>query len=118
MEPDQRKSILSDGFKYGNLGQEGVDRTIEMAVKIASSKMSVSQIKKSLDTTEMDILKEYYSKVETIKGIFKWAISFEKKAFEKSLTKPNDLDIELKGSLALMLDFFKINRKDFFELYK
>lgn len=118
LEPEQRKSILSDGFKYGNLGQEGVNRTIEMAVKIANSKISVSQIKKSLNTTEMDILKEYYSKVDTIKGIFKWAIAFEKKAFEKNLTKPNDLDIELKGSLALMLDFFKINRKAFFEVYK
>lgn len=117
LEPEKRKSILSDGFKYGNLGQEGVNRTIEMAVQIANSKVSISQIKKTLDTSEMDILKEYYSKVETIKGIFKWAIAFEQKAFEKTLTKPNDLDIELKGSLALMLDFFKVKRKDFFEIY-
>lgn len=118
LEPEQRKSILSDGFKYGNLGQEGVNQTIEMAVKITNSKMTVSQIKKSLDTTEMDILKEYYSKVETIKSVFKLSIAFEKKAFEKQLTKPSDLDTELKGSLALMLDYFKINRKEFFELHK
>jgi hypothetical protein len=117
LEPNQRKETLSDGFKYGNLGQDGVNKTIEMAVKIANSKISVNEIKKSLDTTEMDILKEYYSKVETIKNIFKWAIAFEKKAYEKNLTYPKDLDVDIKGTLALMLDFFQINRKEYFELY-
>ncbi|WP_440066279.1 hypothetical protein [Tenacibaculum discolor] len=117
LEPEQRKAVLSDGFKYGNLGREGVNQTIEMAIKIANSKISANQIKKSLDTTEMDILKEYYSKVETIKGVFKWAIMFEKKAFQKNLINPDELEIELKSSLALMLDYFKVNRKDFFELY-
>lgn len=118
LEPTQRKETLNDGFKYGNLGKDGVNKTIEMALKIANSKISINEIKKSLDTTEMDILKEYFSKVETIKNIFKWSIAFEKKAFEKNLTLPKDLDVELKGTLALMLDFFKINRKDFFEIYK
>ncbi|WP_271729075.1 hypothetical protein [Aquimarina algiphila] len=117
LELEKRKSILSDGFKYGNLGQEGVNRTIEMAVKIANSKISTSQIKKSLDTSEMDILKEYYSKVEVIKSIFKWAIAFENKAFDRELKNPNNLEIELKGVLALMLDYFKINRKNFFEQF-
>ncbi|WP_321518938.1 hypothetical protein [uncultured Bacteroides sp.] len=117
LEPIQRKEMLSDGFKYGNLGIEGVNKTIEMAVKIASSKMTVNEIKKALDTTEMDILKEYFSKSETTKNIFKWSLAFERLAFQKEIVMPKDLDTELKGTLAIMLDFFKINRKDFFDIY-
>lgn len=117
LEPNKRKEMLSDGFKYGNLGLEGVNRTIEMAVKIANSKISVNEIKKSLDTTEMDILKEYFSRSETTKNIFKWSLTFEKLAFQKEIVIPKDLDIELKGTLAIMLDFFQINRKDYFDIY-
>jgi hypothetical protein len=117
LEPNQRKEMLSDGFKYGNLGLDGVNRTIEMAVKIANSKMSVSQIKKSLDTTEMDILKEYFSKSEIAKSVFKSALAFERLAFLTEIITPKDLEVELKGTLAIMLDFFKINRKEFFDIY-
>src|SRR5665648_117236 len=117
LEQNQRKEMLSDGFKYGNLGLEGVNRTIEMAVKIANSKISVNEIKKSLDTTEMDILKEYFSRSETTKNIFKWSLAFERLAFQKGIVLPKDLDVELKGTLAIMLDFFKISRKEYFEIY-
>ncbi len=86
LEPNSRKESLSDGFKYGNLGREGVNRTIEMAVRIANSKNSVNEIKKSLDSVEIDILKEYFSKAETSKNIFKWALFFEQLAFQNTLT--------------------------------
>jgi hypothetical protein len=117
LEPNLRKENLSNGFKYGNLGREGVNRTIDMAIKIGGSKISANEIKKSLETTEMDILKEYFSKAETTKNIFKWALKFEVLAFEKTITYPNDLDTDLKGTLAIMLDYLKINRKDYFGLY-
>lgn len=117
LDQEKRKSILNDGFKYGNLGKEGVDKTIEMALRISNSTMSVSQIKKSIDSTEMDILKEYFSKVENIKTIFRCSISFENNAFNKELISPNNLDFELKSTLTIMLDYFKIGRKDFFELF-
>ncbi len=118
LEPQKRKDVLSDGFKYGNLGQEGVNRTIDMAVKISNSTISANKIKKSLETTETDILKEYFSNIESIKSIFNWAIEFEKKAFEKKLIYPKDLETNLKGTLALFLDYFKINRKKYFEQYR
>ncbi|WP_200976478.1 hypothetical protein [Echinicola sp. 20G] len=116
LEPSKRKEALSDGFKYGNLGKEGVNRTIEMAVRIADSKISVNEIKKALDTTEMDILKEFFSKAETTKKIFSWAKAFEELAFSRQFKKPLELDSEIKSVLAIMLDFYKINRKEYFEI--
>ncbi len=117
LEPNKKKEMLNDGFKYGNLGIDGVNKTIEMAVKIANSRMSVIDIKKSLDTTEMDILKEYFSKLETTKSLFKWSLAFERLAFQKKIIPPKEIDVELKGTLGIMLDFFKINRRDFFDIF-
>lgn len=115
LEIEERKSVLGNGFKYGNLGEDGLKRTIDMAIKISNSKYTSSQIKKIVDEIEVDILKEYFSKQDTIKNLFKWAISFEKMAFSKDLIHPNNLEIELKSMLAIFLDYFKINRKSFFE---
>lgn len=117
LQHEQLNQILSDGFKYGNLGLDGINRTIEMAVKISNSKVSVNEIKKTLEIDELDILKEYFSKAETTKNIFKWSLAFEKLAMHKDLTLPENLDSDLKGALGIMLDFFQINRKSFFENY-
>lgn len=115
LEPEERKTVLGNGFKYGNLGEEGLKRTIEMAIKISGSKYTASQIKKIVDEIDIEILKEFFSKQETIKNLFKWSISFEKLAFSRTLTMPNNLDIEQKGLIAVFLDYYKLNRKSYFE---
>lgn len=116
LEITLRQEILSDGFNFGNLGRDGVNRTIEMAVKIANSKTSASIIKKSIDTSESKILTEYFSKGEVTKNLFKWAIELEKLAFSKSFIKPNDLETSIKATFSIFLDHYKINRKEFFGL--
>jgi hypothetical protein len=115
LEPEERKMLLGNGFKYGNIGEEGLKKTIDMAIKISGSKYSVSQIKMIVDETEVEVLKEFFSKQDTIKNLFRWAILFEKLAFSKTLTSPNNIDIELKGVIAIFLDYFNLNRKNYFE---
>lgn len=118
LEPNLRREHLENGFKYGNLGKEGVYRTIDMAVKMTDSKVSANEIKKSLESDEILVLSEFFSKVDTIKNIFKWSLKFEETAFNLTHSNPNDLPSELKGVLALFLDYFEISRKSFFENYK
>ncbi len=117
LDIDIRKEALSDGFKFGNLGRDGVNRTIDMAIKITNSRIPANAIKQSIDTSETDILKDYFSKSEVSKIIFRIAIELENKAFSKKITNPNDLDISIRSLLSVLLDFFKINRKSFFDLY-
>lgn len=117
LEPDTRKEHLSNGFKYGNLGREGVLKTIDMAVKIGGSKATANKIKNSLESQGISILTEYFSKVETTKDIFKWSKHFENLAFQHKLISPNELDSDLKSTLVIMLDYFKINRKKYFDLF-
>lgn len=115
LEPETRKSILGNGFKYGNLGEEGIRKTIDMAIKISGSKNTSSQIYKVIDEIDVEVLKEFFSRQEVIKNVFRWAISFERLGFSKTLIKANDLEPELKSIIAIYLDYFSINRVDFFK---
>lgn len=115
LQPDERKLVLENGLKYGNFGKEGVQRTIEMAVKIAGSNKTVSQIKSIIDNSDVDILKEFFSRQDVIKNLFRLSLKFESLAFSQIIMKPNDLEPELKSIIAIFIDYFDLNRKKFFE---
>ena len=119
LEQSLRQETLSDGLSnYGNLGRDGVNRTVDMAVKITNSNISASSIKQSIDTTETDILKEYFSKTDVSKTIFQIAIEFEQFGFAKSFVEPNKLGSSHKSILSIFLDYFQINRKSYFQLFE
>ena len=86
-----------------------------MAIRISGSKYTASQIKQIVDEIEIDILKEFFSKQDIIKNLFKWSIQFEKLSFSRTLVSPNNIDPELKGVIAMFLDYFKLNRKNYFD---
>lgn len=115
LEPEQRRSILGNGFKFGNLGEEGIDRTIDMAIKISGSRYTQSQIKSIINETDINILKDFFAKQEIIKNVFRWSIQFENLAFSVNIDSPNNLNPELKGIIAIFLDYFGINRVEFFK---
>lgn len=114
LERIDREKRLSDGLKFGNLGKEGVDRIISMAIQIAGNK-SANAFIKSLDSISVDILKDFFAKNENTRNLFSWAKDFENKGFTRSLTYPIDLDLPLKGVISVLLDFISIERKRYFE---
>ena len=114
-QPNKEKK-LSDGFKFGNLGKEGVDRIISMAVQISGNK-SASSVLKSLDDIPTDILKDYFSKNENAKNIFGWAKEFETLGFNKILITPDKTPSHLKGIISVLLDYFSIERRKYFNSF-
>ncbi len=111
-----REKKLSDGFKFGNLGKDGVDKIISMAVQISGNK-SANSFLKSLDSIPTDILRDFFSKNENTKNLFNWAREFERIGFNREFINPEYIDTQLKGFISLLLDFFEIERKKFFELF-
>jgi hypothetical protein len=111
-----RERKLSDGFKFGNLGKDGVDKIISMAVQISGNK-SANSFLKSLDSIPTDILKDFFSKNDNTKNLFNWAREFEKYGFNREFINPENIDTQLKGFISLLLDFFSIERKKFFDLF-
>lgn len=116
LETDEKEKKLNEGLKFGNLGKEGVDKIISIAVQIAGNK-SANSFLKSLDSFPTDILKEFFSKNENNKHLFTWAKQFENLAYNKDFISPINIDSPLKGIISLLLDFWGIERKQFFSVF-
>lgn len=115
LETNDKEKKLSDGFKFGNLGKEGVDKIIGMAVQISGNK-SANSFFKSLESIPTDILKDFFSKNENSRNLFVWAKEFEKLGYNKQFINPEKIEPQLKGVISVFLDFLKIERKKFFDL--
>lgn len=114
LEQPEREKKLSDGFKFGNLGKEGVDKIIGMAVQISGNK-SASSIMKALENAPTDILRDFFAKNEVAKNVFHWAREFESLAFKKDFVSPEQAEPLLKVVISVLLDYNKVDRKRFFE---
>lgn len=116
LDTTDRGKKLSDGFKYGNLGKDGVDKILSMAVQISGNN-SANSFFKDLNSIPTDILKDFFSKNENTKNLFNWAREFERIGFNRDFINPENIDLQLKAILYLLLDFFGIERKRFFVLF-
>jgi hypothetical protein len=87
-----------------------------MAVQISGNK-SASSYLKSLESVPTDILKDFFSKNDNSKNLFNWSKEFENLGFKKTFINPDLIEAPLKGVISVMLDFVKIERKRFFDLY-
>lgn len=116
LDSKDKEKKLSDGFKFGNLGKDGVDKIISMAVQISGNK-SANSLMKALENIPTDILKDFFSKNENSRNLFNWAKDFERLGYNRQFINPENIDSQLKGVLSVMLDFFSIERKKYFELF-
>lgn len=116
LEQYERERKLLDGFKYGNLGKEGINKIIYVAVKMSGNK-SNSSISKILDNPKLDILKQYFGADENIENLFNFGKQFENLGFTKNFTNPMELEAPLKAVLAIFLDFNETDRKNFFGIF-
>lgn len=116
LDTTDREKKLSDGFKFGNLGKDGVDKIISMAVQISGNR-SANSLLKSLESIPTDILRDFFSKNEITKNLFNWAREFEQLGYKKQFINPEQIEAPLKGVISLMLDFARIERKKFFEIF-
>lgn len=120
IEAKERQKILEDGFKYGNLGKEGVKKTLNMAKGlIGEAKNSINEkdILQEYENIPVKILAEYFNKSEVISHLFYRARYCEQIAFNKDFIKPVNLPTEIKGIVGVLLDFLEINRTKFFNIF-
>jgi hypothetical protein len=116
LQPVDREKKLSDGFTFGNLGKDGVDKIISMAVEISGSR-SANTVRKSLENIPTQILTDFLSKNDSMKNLFNWAKDFEALGFKQVLAYPDKIEAPLKGVIAVTLDFFNIDRRKYFDVF-
>lgn len=116
LETAEREKKFLDGFNFGNLGKDGVDKIVSVAGELA--KKSTSSFKKELENNNNQILKDFFSKLEISKNLHNWAKDFEKFAFSREFLNPyKSLPPHAVGVISMFLDFFQISRRTFFEAY-
>ncbi len=97
------------------MGKAGVSKILQIVETISGK--SSSTFYSTFESQETDILSEFFSKNENSKILFQWSKLFESLAFEKELITPDKIDTQLRSVMSLFLDFFKIDRKRFFNVY-
>ncbi|NGP75630.1 hypothetical protein G3570_03235 [Balneolaceae bacterium YR4-1] len=123
MSQEEKLDLLNEGFKHGTQGKAKTDHILGIVSKLVSAYVTdgdkiIRQIKKDLDSTSKDIptevLSEFFSNTSNTNHLFDYAKRFEFVGFKKEVVHPDKLESDLKGLLALYLDFSQISRKDFF----
>jgi hypothetical protein len=109
-----KEKKLSEGFNFGNLGKDGVDKVFSIATKIAGKSLNSSN---ALGDSQTDIFKDYFSKNENAKNLYSLARNFEDSGFKRSFVSPNSLLPAMQGVIALFLDYHKIERRKFFDSF-
>ncbi|MFZ5972539.1 MAG: hypothetical protein ACOYXA_13195 [Bacteroidota bacterium] len=118
LEPNDRAQRIAEGFKFGSLGKSGLERTLDLAVKISGQSNVVrNNFLKLYDSIPVDILKDYFSKNDNTKKLFTQAKNLENHTYSRVFTNPNNIDSELKGLISLVLDFHSIERNKFFNAF-
>ena len=112
LEANKKNEHLRDGLNYGNLGKDGVDEIINIAVALSGK--SRNYYNDSFNSSQYLILSEFFSKNEILRGVFNWAKTFEQFAFNSEFTSPNMLDSVCKAIISVFLDYFSIDRTVFF----
>lgn len=115
LSEEKRKLILDSGFRYGELGKEGIESYINIATQITDTKASKKAVKLELfetyESMPIDILSTYFNQTDVIKNLFNNAKLFEKYAYEKQCRGLSELERELISIIYLLADYFNIDRR-------
>jgi hypothetical protein len=123
VEQKDRKHALADGFAYGDRGESGTKKVINLSINMvkqyaengeSTARKIQCEMDKEMDNLHANILADYFSNSEIIKSLFQIALDFEQIAMGK---KPLALDSTnlVKSMIGCLLDFWQIERKTFFD---
>lgn len=119
-DPDTRKQVLADGFRYGEAGRDRTEEIVNTALHILSNANKAdllsraaleSEIKQQVAVYPAEVLSEYFAKAEVMKHLFDFAREFEAAAFAAKPQRPSEASSQMKAIMGLLCDFFKIDRK-------
>jgi hypothetical protein len=120
-ESEERNKEMHEGFTYGESGKKRAEELTKLAISLVEQSTSGDLMIKSNLKQEIDnqlnnypsnILVEHFTKSENLKSLFNDAKRFETLAFSTQLIQPQNLDTREKGLIAVLCDFFRIDRKN------
>ena len=114
LSEQERIQKIDEGFKFGKLGKEGIERTLELAINISGQSTGLkARYMQQYDGLPVQILREFFSKSNNVSGLFAIAKNVENLAFNRNVKIPTQLETQEKSILFLLLDFLGIDRTKF-----
>jgi hypothetical protein len=120
LDHDGRRKYFEEGFRYGARGKRRAEEFIALAANLATSvggryknfgNAMAEEIAAQSAALPVEILAEFFAKTATLKGTFDAAVQFEEAAFARNSVSPGALPAELQSVIAVLCDFFEIDRK-------
>lgn len=122
LDGGQRKEALNAGFRYGNLGAEGAASTIDVAVGLVEQFLpetsgGPARIRRGFnavsDALPTEALAEFFARPVVGSTILYTGRLLEAAAYNEAFLAPQDLDVEAKALLSVLLDYWGIDRVRF-----
>ena len=116
----ERKSCLTDGFRYGEAGRRRTEEIVDMALLLLedSGKTNLlsqpelrSEFERQSGDYPAEILAEHFAKLESLKYLFELARGFERQAYSRLLVLPDQCPSEQKAVIGLLCDFLRQDRR-------
>lgn len=120
---EQKQRALESGLMFGRLGQDGLDGILEISASLLSahtgnrigSPALRQLVLESASQLGVHILSQHYASPQVSQRLFDSARAFDRAAYARNHVPPDDLAAPQKSDLAVLLDFRRLGRKDFFE---
>jgi len=121
VEADKEEN-LNRGFRYGNRGIKGaksiLNASLALVTQFADNGLDVSNqvrtnFENEISELPTQILSEYFSQNEVGKNLFGVARDLEALAMAKEFSSHSTSNVEVRGFIGCLLDFFEIDRKLF-----
>jgi hypothetical protein len=119
-DEEKRKKILDMSFKYGQNGFQRTQEILRHIQKVTSSIYGLGMVNESvikeaverdLKNIKSEIISEYFCKQVNVSKVFEIALCFEKYAYSIDVQNINNINQDAKSILALLCDFFSIERR-------
>ncbi|HVT29800.1 MAG TPA: hypothetical protein VHE81_17410 [Lacipirellulaceae bacterium] len=119
-ELEERKRILTDGFRYGDSGKERSESVVQISATIATSlggrfknlgRSLSEEMARQYATIPVEMLAEFFSKASTLKNVFDLACAFEREAFAKLPRPVQSLSADEQSVIGVLSDFHGVDRK-------
>ncbi len=116
----ERSQIISDGIRFGEMGQKKSEEIVAMSSALMSSFMNkedydISAIESEVLSQFMSIpsddIADYLGNTKMMQRLLPISLEFEKIAFDKIFSTPMTTSSELQSVLGLLCDFYSIDRK-------
>lgn len=121
-----RKAALEGGLRFGSSGLVGMSKLVGLASGLVErflpeSGGSTRRIQKGL-TEELDALgtaavADYFSRKDVGAELFSISRQLDEAAYRRNFFRPEDLPVSMKSLLGVALDFWQVNRVQFFKQF-